>query len=275
MDARPPGTRSLRRAAAGSLALALGLLAAPAAEVALSRGAPPAVAQTATCPEIVVPAYFDDDRAWQEMADARQVGIVVLNLQSGPGKRRSATAAQRVEAVQRSGAVVLGYVPTDLGQRAAKQVKRDIRKYWTWYGVDGIYLDEVMAKKRNIGYYRKLSHTIREGPDGRGANNFVMLNPGFTPPRSYMALTDVVENYEYVHNRYAGQPFPDWVYEFPADRFAHVVHGVPSTTAALEATLDEARQNNAGYVFITDRDNPRQYKALPSFWDDKLDALCG
>lgn len=277
MDARQPGTRTNRRAAVGSLALLLGVLAAPAAEVALSRGAPPAAAQTAICPEIVVPAYFDTDHEWQELADAAEtgdVGIVVLNVQSGPGKRRSETFARRVQAVQGSGGKVLGYVPTDLAGRPAKQVKRDIRRYWLWYGVDGIYLDEVMATKRNLGYYRNLSRAIRKGSDGRGANAFVMLNPGFTPPRSYMAITDVVENYEYFHNRYAGQEFPAWVSEFSPDRFAHVVHDVPNT-AALLATLAEARLNNAGYVFITDRNNPREYKALPTFWDTKIDALCG
>lgn len=269
MHARPPGTRSLSRAVAGSMALVCGLLAVPAGG-ALIAPAAPAAAQTASCPEIVVPAYFDNDGEWQEMADTRQVGIVVLNVQSGPGKRRSQTIANRVRDVQESGARVLGYVPTDLAARPAKKVKRDIHKYWKWYGVDGIYLDEVQSEKRYVPYYRKLSTMIR-----KGSGDFVMLNPGYTPARAYMDLADVIENYEYFHNRYAGQQFPDWVKSYPANRFAHVVHDVPSSTSALEATLAEARANNAGYVFITDRDNPNEYKALPGFWDEKVDALCG
>lgn len=274
MFARQSETRSTRRAVGGSLALALGLLAAPAAKAAFARPAPLA-APTASCPEIVVPAYFDNDHEWQEMADTRQVGIVVLNVQSGPGKRRSGVIAQRVQKVQASGAMVLGYVPTALAARPARQVRRDIRRYWQWYGVDGIHLDQVQSEQRYLGYYRKLSQAIRRGSDGKGANNFVMINPGYTPARAYMDLADVVENYEYFHNRYAGQVFPAWVHEYPANRFAHVVHNVPNTTAALLATLAEARANNAGYVFITDRGNPRQYKALPSFWESKVDALCG
>lgn len=273
MFARQSGSRSIRRTVGGSLALVLGMLAAPAAEIAFVRPAPLA-AQTATCPKIIIPAYFDNDQEWQEMADTRQVGIVILNVQSGPGKRRSAIIAQRVQAVQASGARVLGYVPTDLADRPAKQVRRDIRTYWQWYGVDGIYLDEVQSEQRYVRYYRTLSRTIRRGSDGKGANNFVMINPGYTPARAYMDLADLVENYEYFHNRYAGQVFPAWVHEYPANRFAHVVHNVPNTPVALAATLAEARANNAGYVFITNRANPRQYKGLPSFWDTKVDVLC-
>ncbi len=271
MFARQSATRPLRRAVGGALAVVLGLLAAPAAEIGFSRPVP-LVAQAQSCPEIVVPAYFDNDHEWKEMADTRQVGIVVLNVQSGPGKRRSAVIAQRVQAVQASGAEVLGYVPTDLAARPPKQARKDIRKYWQWYGVDGIYLDEVQSEKRYVPYYRKLSRTIRRGPAGK---TFVMLNPGYTPHRAYMALADVIENYEYFHNRYAGQRFPAWVASYPPERFAHVVHNVPDSPAALESTLALARANNAGYVFITNLPNPRQYKGLPSFWDDKVDALCG
>jgi hypothetical protein len=226
-------------------------------------------AQSAACPAIVVPAYFDDPGTWTAMTDASRVDLVVVNPASGVGKRRSEATANRVAESQAAGARVIGYVQTDLGTRKPKAVRREILKYWRWYGVDGIYLDEVSSAAKRLPYYRKLSGYIRNGEGG----GFVMLNPGFTPAEGYMAIADVVQNYEFFHNRYARQEFPEWVDNYPASRFAHVVHDVPNA-AAMAATLLEARGNNAGYVFVTDRDNPQQYRGLPGFWDETLSILC-
>ena len=40
---------------------------------------------------------------------------------------------------------MLGYVHTQYGVRDINLVKEEIRKYAEWYGVDGIFLDEVGA----------------------------------------------------------------------------------------------------------------------------------
>ncbi|MCC6313925.1 MAG: spherulation-specific family 4 protein, partial [Thermomicrobiales bacterium] len=248
MDQRFAQLRLGRRAFAASAGVLLGRFAS------LMGGAPAAeTAQAAQCPAIFVPAYFDDDAAWRQMTETRAVRIVIINLKNGPGPQRSAVAAQRVRDVQASGALALGYVPTSRGKRPAKQVRAEIRKFRQWYAVDGIYVDEVSGKSNYLKYYRALSKTIRKGPAGK---RFVMFNPGFTPDRRYMALADVIENYEYFFHYYPKQVFPPWVRQYPATRFAHVVHDVPSTSDALEWVLANARANNAGYVFVTDRNNP-------------------
>jgi hypothetical protein len=261
--------RSIAGRRAGLALLALGLLAPT---TGLPGANAPARAQSATCPAVAVPAYFDDPAEWGTMVAAPRVDIVIFNPASGPGKRRLDHLADQVAAAQASGATVLGYVRTGLGKRKAKTVRREIRRYWAWYGVDGIHFDEVHNMPRRLPYYRKLSQFVRGGAAANGGGGFVMINPGWTPDRSYMEIADLVENFEWHHRHYAGHEFPDWVHEYPATRFAHVVHDVPPDQ--LQATLAEARANNAGYVFVTDRSDPRQYKALPGIWDATLRNLC-
>lgn len=252
--------------------------------VAVARHAPPARARaasvdlpTASCPKVVVPAYirYEEEGAWRTLATTPAVGLVVVNPQSGPGAKRLAAIAEQVRAVQHGGAQVLGYVRTALGARPKRKVVAEIRRYAAWYGVDGIYLDEVHNMPRLIPYYRSLAAAIRRDTGNGGDAGFVMLNPGYVPAEGYLAFADVIETYEWYYNRYAKQSFPAWVNDYPSHRFAHVIHDVPDTAAALETALRLARQRNAGYVFVTDRSHPRQYAGLPRFWSAKMAALCG
>jgi len=222
----------------------------------------------------MVPAYFNDDGSWRAMAQADRVGVVVLNPDTGAGKRRSAAVARQVQSLQASGAKVVGYVKTGLGARPSRQVKAEIKKYARWYRVDGIFLDEVHNLSRVIPYYRSLAGVIRRTTGNGGEDGFVALNPGYVPAKGYMKFADLVTVYEYYYSRYPSQKFPAWIYDYPADRFAHVIFNVPNSTAALETTLALARQRNAGYVFVTNLRNPRQYRALPGFWSAHLSALC-
>lgn len=237
-------------------------------------GARAAVAQpTKGCPQIMLPAYFDYSEQWQTTANTPQVGIVVLNLQSGPGFGKAPRIVRRVRDVQAKGMRVVGYVQTDLGERPAKKVVAEIKEYAAWYGVDGIFLDEVPSAARYIPYYRDLAAAVRR-ETGRGQEDgLVVLNPGYTPARGYMAFADVIVNYEYYFNRYLTQDFPNWVREYPANRFAHWIHDVPATQESLNAVLRVANQENAGYVFVTERDHPYQYHALPRIWSATASAI--
>ena len=82
---------------------------------------------------------------------------------------------------------MLGYVATTFGARPATSVTANIARYREWYGVDGIFLDEVAHDVVHLPYYVALRRAI---------GDVVVLNPGTVPARGYFALADVVVTYE-------------------------------------------------------------------------------
>ena len=248
-----------------------------------STGAAPAAARqpSPACPRLIVPAYFDPGPEWERViAAASQVGYIILNPNSGPSVEPDAAFQELVGRAQQAGVKVLGYVFTDLGNVDPDVAKAEIRAYQEWYGVDGIHLDGVHNEARFIPYYRDLAEEIRArgqslAGGGQTSPGIVMLNPGYVPDEGYMEIGDIIETYEWYYDRYPGQEFPDWVYRYPADRFAHVIRNVPNSDQALRISLALAQDRNAGYIYVTDQTDPLDYKQLPSFWDAKVSAVCG
>lgn len=277
----PPG-RGRVRAARGVTGLAL--LAMLLASAGLSLGASPTAASRATpapapaaCPRIVVPAYFKQATAasdWLEtIAAAPQVEFIILNPNSGVGEAIDPGLKTYVELAQAAGIKVLGYVYTNLAKRDVEDVIDEVHTYEAWYEVDGIHIDGAQDDPEYLPYYRQLAAAIRAAGPG-DTNGIVWLNPGFVPHEDFMEIVDIVETYEWFYDRYPATEFPDWIYDYPAARFAHVVYHTPSDEATLQSVLDLARQRNAGYIYITDRDISELYQTLPSYWESKLDRLC-
>ncbi len=169
----------------------------------------------AQCRMLLVPAYVPPD-AILELARAVRPGLIVINPASGPGPARQAAYGAAVRQVQAGGGRVLGYVPTGYGARDPAQVTADIDRYASWYGTDGIFLDEAAPASDRVPYYRALAAHVRA--PGRRLD---VLNPGTVPDRAYFDIADVVVTFEGSYAEYA--PPPDWVLALPAERVAHLV----------------------------------------------------
>lgn len=233
--------------------------------------APPPGPGGQQCQRIMVPAYFEPQGYWDEInATAPTTGLVILNPNSGPDKP-DATWKARTRAAQDAGITVIGYVLTKLGDRPKAEVKADIDAYFEWFGVDGIYLDETSSDAEDVAYYRQMAQYTRSVKPGA----VVAVNPGFTPPEAFMEFADYIETYEFDYATYKTQTFPEWTKKYPAERFIHVVHSVPGPQAARDV-LDLARERNAGYVFLTDVEDPAIiYKSLGgSLWDEQVKGVC-
>jgi hypothetical protein len=61
-----------------------------------------------------------------------------------------------------------------------------------------------------------------------------------------------------------------WVHQYPADRFWHVVLGVPQTQ--LQATINLAQARNAGWVYVSDSPN-NAYNQVPVYWSAEGTAV--
>jgi hypothetical protein len=231
--------------------------------LSMSRAAEPARA----CRGSLIPAYVTP-AALTGVLDAPQVPrVLIINPASGPGTEPHPPYREAVEAAHAKGARVLGYVPTGYGAREAAAAEADIDRYRSWYGVDGIFLDEAAHDPAQLPYYRALSRHARAG----GGKALVVLNPGRVPARGYFDVADVVVTFEGVAADYAAalQHTPAWVRDLPLDRIAHLLYGA-SREQALAAVNAPA---TAGWLYVTSGTLPNPWETLPDFLNEQEAAL--
>jgi spherulation-specific family 4 protein len=223
--------------------------------------------QRQPCRGALIPAYVEPG-AIGELAKAPGRGrLIVINPASGPGGSADRAYEQAVRAAKRSGARVLGYVPTGYGTRPAAAVEQDVDRYRSWYGVDGVFLDEASANRASLYHYRALSRHVRATP-----GQLVVMNPGVVPARGYFGIADVIVTFEGPVSAYAGalSETPAWVEEEPRGRIAHLIYGA-SREQALAAVR---RRPHAQYVYAAAGSPPHPW-SLPDYLDEEealLDA---
>ena len=220
-----------------------------------------------TCRTTLIPAYVPPHALVELVRASSRPRLLVINPSNGPGAEPAPGYRSAVRTAQRAGARVLGYVHTTYGARPAADVVADIERYASWYGVDGIFLDEAAHDVARVGYYATLARHVRAG----GARRLVVLNPGVVPARQYFALADVIVTFEGPYAAYgaAMDATPDWVRDQPPGRVAHLVYDA-SRQQAL-ATVSHPQQ--AGYVYATSGSMPDPWRTVPSYLHEEEHAL--
>lgn len=215
-----------------------------------------------------IPAYYYPGSLWtQSIGGAPTVSQMIMNPNSGPGTAVDLNYRSAVSAAQAKGIKILGYVHTSYGQRSASVVQAEMDAYYLWYGVDGIFLDEVSSGLADLSYYTALSNAIRSR-----TKCFVMLNPGVYPAEAYMALADSILVFEGTYSTYSKATTPAWAFNYPASRFYHVVYATSSSTRMKNVVL-WSRQRNAGCLYVTPDSGGNPYDTLPAYWSAELAEL--
>ena len=93
-----------------------------------------------------------------------------------------------VDELQDEDVKVVGYVSTAYAGRSQSDIEQEIDNYNAWYGVDGIFFDEVSPSAQS--YYEEL-YDYTKADDG-----MVILNPGASVPESYSEAADIIIVYE-------------------------------------------------------------------------------
>ena len=200
--------------------------------------------------------YFYPGVKWDPVL-ARRTGPVLINPASGPGTAASLTYVGHVGRCHAAGVKVLGYVHTKYGARPIAEVKADVDRHFSWYGVDGIFVDTTSNKLADVGYYADLSEYIRT----RGG--LVVLNPGTRTIEPYAGLCDWLMNAETDAVTYRTRVASAWEHKYPG-KFWHVVHTCAAADMPLMVQL--AAERDAGLVCVTDDVMPNPYDALPSYF---------
>ena len=278
----------------GYAAVIVSLLALAAPASSRSSSGPP-LPQT-----LAVPSYWYPSTAtgapWpRALLAAPPVDLVIVNPDSGPGTARDAAyAAQVLHAHAASPTLsVLGYVHTSYGRRDPAAVHAEVLAYFSWYALDGIFVDEVATAAADAPYYAALAAFIRAQPPppaARGAAKLglraaaaaplVVLNPGTSIDAAYEPSFDLVMSFEDSAAAYERfEPAP-WMLNSSAlapARVWHCVHSVPdgppgNATGPLAAAVQRAKALNAGVLYATNETLPNPYAGLPGeiFWEDLI-----
>lgn len=261
------------RALRAAWVLGVALLVAVFSSVSLAgsaRGAAPSQA-------VAIPSYFYPDSGaagslWDRTDDgAPAVSLAVINPASGPGETRDPAYAAQVQKSQAAGLTVLGYVPTAYANtadpdrsRTVAAVEADVDKFYEWYGVDGIFLDEASTDCRYAtsptSYYNEVYQHVKER-GGEGAT--VAINPGTQTSECYMSVSDIVMNFEGSHDRYVSSySAPEWVEGYDPGRFWHLVYASPDA-ATMKRDVALSKGRNAGLIYVTPDDLPNPWDTLP------------
>jgi hypothetical protein len=218
---------------------------------------------------LLVPLYNPPGQTWDDLAQAKRIHssvpiIAIVNPSGGSGWQRDPTFARAVGKIQASGVVVIGYVWTNYGKRPLNETEAEIVNYRYWYGVNGIYFDQMPTAAGKEGYYsalnsyvRSLGMTLTVGNAGEGD-----ISP------SYVGTLDVIVIYENW-----GQPnlasLVTWHSEYDKRGFALIAYGVSSFDGAFLAKASRY----VGYLYITDAGAYNTYFVLPSYLGEQLNVL--
>jgi hypothetical protein len=181
---------------------------------------------------------------------------VIVNPANGPGTAPQPAYRRAIAAELQAGATVLGYVHTAYGARDPAAVVADVRSYRGWYGVRGIFLDEVGHTYEQLPYYRSIARQLR------ASGERVVLNPGIVPARGYFAIADAVVTFEGPATEYAAavRRMPGWVRALPRAQVAHLVYAADERQALRAAGL-----RVAGHFYATTGTLPDPWSTLPPY----------
>lgn len=218
---------------------------------------------------LAVPAYFHPRTRpadWARLAALGPalepapdpcLGFAVMNPDSGPGAEPDPAYHPVISAVTSTGGRVIGYVDTAYARRPSGAVLRDLAAYRAWYGLSGVFLDQVSSGTHHLAHYRRLVAGAR-----RIGFDLVVLNPGVTPSPGFADLADVLVTFEGEWNAYGDYLVAEWMRGYPRERFCHLIHGAGPT--ALADARARAAANHVGVLYATELTGTNPWAALCS-----------
>ena len=222
---------------------------------------PPAPASGKSRQSVAVPAYFYPGTDWNAAVAAEPgIGIMVANVNSGPGTSVDPNYATAISRARSAGIVMYGYVHTSYGQRSTATVESEIRAWKSFYGVTNIFLDEAATTSSTLSYYQTLTALVHQ----QAAGSQTIVNFGTIPPQGQMSAGDIAVTFEGDYSSYQGLRFPSWVSGFAPSRFYNIIYGVPNQTS-MSQVMSEAAANRVGYVYATSYGLPNPYDGLPAY----------
>jgi hypothetical protein len=225
-----------------------------------------------------VPGYAHPLLAPAEWTELTRPGTplhwVVLNVANGPGDRPDPHCLEATGKLRNAGVRVLGHLDLIHGSRPFGDLVSDAHRYLEWYQVDGFLLDRCPTDRADLPQVRRMTATLEAVLDG----GHLVLGHGTHPYPGYVEVADQLVTFSGPWTDYRWSQVAEWTAEYPPERFAHFVHGVPRMH--LEEATRIARWHGAGTIFFTDRTasagqrgQNAPFEALPGYWDEFVSQI--
>lgn len=224
-------------------------------------------------PLYAYPTWWDAaSYVWDDVAAAgsRAPITAIINPNNGPdGGPPNADFVIGMNALRAGGVGMIGYVHTSYGARSAAEVKADIDLYSAYYGVGGIFLDEVSTATNKLAYYADLYAYIK----GRTNLPLVVTNPGTKTPEVYLSFPATDTSVIFEDGEGWTTYVPDaYVARYPARCFATLLHDI-ATAESMRTNVDLAVRRNVGWIYVTDDTLDDPWDTLPSYWAELVDYV--
>jgi len=218
---------------------------------------------------IVVPLYtYPTDSSWSTLISIKQSYptvpiIAIINPSSGVGGSQDPNFVTGIEQLQAAGITVLGYVYTSYAGRDLQSIETEMSEYQSWYGVNGIFFDEMSGAADTQSYYS----TLANYSESLGLT-MTMGNPGAGVSTN---LVGVFTNLCIYEN--AGLPSLSQLSAYPSygkqyfSFIAYGVEGFPGQSTVLSTAT------YVSYLYISDLGGGNPYNGLPSYLTSEVAAL--
>jgi hypothetical protein len=222
---------------------------------------------------IVVPAYFYPGSLWTSMnwASGRVPLVAIMNPNSGPDTTQNPDYVAAMNSLRTSGGKVIGYVSTSYTARDTTAVRIDIDRYFSFYAMDGIFVDELTndSDTNHLNYYAALYQYIQT----KGTNLLVMGNPGINTQQAYLTrpCADVLVTFE-VNTGYSNHVVDAWATNHLARQFCHLPYAVASA-ATMTNFVNLAGARNVGWIYVTSDNGANPWDTLPTFWTNEVNYV--
>ncbi len=216
---------------------------------------------------MIIPLYIYPGSTWTQVRTAKASNptvpiIAVINPSNGVGTFDPVYQSSILQ-LRQGGVVVLGYIDTARGAISSASVQAAMRSYMQWYGVDGVFLDNMNNASGVESYYASLTAYAKSI-----GMTFTVGNAGTDTLPSYVGTVDNIVIHE---NAFYPSLTASWRGPYARSNFSTLVYGSP-----LDFNQIKAMSNFVGYVYVTDNPNASNpWNTLPPYFANEVAALVG
>jgi len=131
-------------------------------------------------------------------------------------------------------------VATGYGGLSTGEVEDEVSRYYEWYDIDRIFLDQQSASTDQVGYYEELYEHVK---DQSGSSSIVVTNAGAPISQAYIDTAEIIIVYE--NSALPGDVLQDWMKDYDKSHFGMLPYG----TSVSESEYDDLHEQ-VGYVYV-------------------------
>jgi Spherulation-specific family 4 len=224
-------------------------------------------ASTGASAGVIVPLYGYPGQNWQSLVQAKEAYpsvpvIAVINPSDGPGSWQDPNFVSGIQQLQSVGISAVGYISTGYASVPLWQVEQEISTYRQFYGLSGVFLDEMS----NVPGYESYYSTLTSYASSVGMW-ITVGNPGAPVPSSYLGTVTNIVAYEN-----AGFPNSGFLssLSYARNDFSFMSYGVGFNPSYITAAASDV-----SYMYMTDGSWPAPYTNLASYFTSLMATLAG